>query len=162
MTMAKTITVSTVTEETLTSKAGKPYTAVTVTGTELATGLEYKRTLFKNLLTDVGTISEGDTITLFFVKNGQFFNVDRVVKGTASDAPARSPKASSGTTGKKFSLTEESVRIGALQVAVAEAPGKPVNMERVNELIGYIKTGELAGAKAETFNDTSEELDNPF
>lgn len=157
--MAKTITVSTVTEETLTSKAGKPYTAVTVTGTELATGQDYKRTLFKNLLKDVGTISEGDTITLHFVKNGQFFNVDKVTKGGQSASTSSSPRTS---TGKKFSLTEESVRIGALQVAVAEAPGKPVSMERVAELITYIKTGEMSSGVAEASVESTDIPDNPF
>ncbi len=151
--MAKVLTVTGLKKETRTSQAGKPFDVVVLEGTSTYQGKteNYSRainvfSLEKNpqLKEDIASVQVGDTVTITY-DTTQFKNIDRVVKGNvaATSSGASTAKRSSANTGDKvFTLTDASVRLGALTVAAMERPGTPVDIERVKVLMKLIRTGE--------------------
>lgn len=175
--MAKIVTITSFGTEVRTAKTGKSYEVFALKGTSTFQGKtqEYSRDIMKGslkqnpeLAADIKSIGVGSVVEISY-DSTPFKNIARIISTEGSSAPVVSHKASapvvSSFKAKEFKLTDESVRIGALQIAVAEAPGKPINLKRVTEILALIRTGvgiEPTSVAVEEISEEEEGSDKPF
>ena len=98
------ITISKVAERTKTSKAGKKYKVVEVTGNKYITEEEWTTNIFKNktdLLEMLDEFGPGDVANFKFVKDGKWPELSEIVEPTPDDLDHAKEQAENGDSYKK-------------------------------------------------------------